>query len=70
MRAIRRTVKCNDACTGCTYEVQSIPRSLHTREIWVEYSPACNAEQQAMAAAARASHAERNRIKALEEEFT
>lgn len=65
-----RTVKCNPACTGCTYEIQQIPRTIQFREIWTQLSPACDAEQRAMREAARAGHAERNRIKALEEEFT
>jgi hypothetical protein len=70
MKAIRATVQCNPACAGCTFEVQSIPRTLQTRQVWVEFSPACDAEQRQMREAARASHVERNRIRALAEEFT
>ena len=71
MRAVRTTVKCNPACTGCTYETQEIPRAVgQTRQIWVELSPACDAEFKAERESARQSHVERTRIKALEEEFT
>ena len=69
MKAIRHTVKCNAACSGCTYEIQSIPRTLQHREVWVEFSPACDAEQRAMREAAWAAHRERTAIRSLTEEL-
>jgi hypothetical protein len=70
MKAVTRTVKCNDACTGCTYEVQQITRTIQFREIWTQLSPACDAEQRAMRAAALADHRERTAILSLTEELS
>jgi hypothetical protein len=69
-RAITRTIRCNDACTGCEYEIQSIPRTIQFREIWTRLSPACDAEQRAMRDAAQAAHREQNLIRSLTEELT
>jgi hypothetical protein len=63
-------VKCNDACTGCELVYESISRSLTVREIWGQLSPACDAEQKAMRAAAAATHRERVAIRSLTEELT
>jgi len=55
---------------GCEWQLQPISRSLHLREIWAQLCPTHGAEFTAEREAARASNAERNRHKALEEEFT
>ena len=55
---------------GCEWQLQEIPRSMHTREIWTSFCPAHDAEEKALRAAAHAAHVERNRIKTIEQEFT
>jgi hypothetical protein len=65
VRAITYTEPC-----GCQWQRQDIPRSTHTREIWTALCPAHDAEHKALKAAAESDRVERNRVKALEEEFT
>jgi hypothetical protein len=62
-------VKCNDACTGCELIYESIPRSLHIREVWGKLSPACDAEHRAYHEAAAAANRERTAIRSLTEEL-
>jgi hypothetical protein len=63
-------VKCNDACTGCELVYESIPRSLHIREIWGQLSPACDAEEKVFRATAAEAQHERVAIRSLTEELT
>lgn len=55
---------------GCEWQIQEIPRSLHTREIWTKFCPACDAEQKIMRDAAWAAHREKVAIRSLTEELT
>ena len=55
---------------GCQWQLQEIPRSLHTREIWTQECVAHAAEQKIMREAAHAAHREQNLIRSLTEELT
>ena len=54
---------------GCEWQIQEIPRSLHTREIWTKFCAVCDAEQKLMKDAAHAAHRERTAIRSLTEEL-
>jgi hypothetical protein len=54
---------------GCQWQLQEIPRSLHTREIWTSFCPTHDAEQKAMRDAAHAAHREQNLVRSLTEEL-